>query len=237
MRNVAKSLLKLYRLIWTFSFKFLNLNKKLLKIDTGAIFYKSKCKIKSTNQLILATKSLNINSSYVIRGTGNIVEIGKNTKIYNSSIVIKGNNNKVVIGQDVKLRNLQLIIEKDDNVFSVGNKSTTNGLVEVYLKEGKRVIIGQDCMLSREIIIRTSDGHSILNENNQRINFSSSVIISDRTWIGQRVMIMKGTVIPSNSIVAAGSIVTKEFKTTNVVLAGGPAKIVKKDIDWSRELL
>src|SRR5690625_2900620 len=118
MKNVAKSFLKLYRLFWTFLFKFFNLNKKLLKVNTGAVFFKSKCKLKSKNKLILEANSQNINSSYLIRGKDNLIEIGKNTKIYNSSIIVKGNNNKVAIGQDVILKNLQLIIEKDDNVFS-----------------------------------------------------------------------------------------------------------------------
>ena len=47
-------------------------------------------------------------------------------------------------------------------------------------------------------------------------------------------IILKGVTIPDNSIVATGSIVTREFKDKNVLIAGNPAKIIKEGVDWSR---
>ncbi len=48
------------------------------------------------------------------------------------------------------------------------------------------------------------------------------------------VSILKGATIFDNSIVAFGSIVTKSFTETNVIIAGIPAKIVKTNINWKK---
>ena len=49
------------------------------------------------------------------------------------------------------------------------------------------------------------------------------------------MILLKGVKIEGHSIIGSGSVVTKSFGETNVVIAGNPAKIVKKDIDWRCE--
>ena len=44
-------------------------------------------------------------------------------------------------------------------------------------------------------------------------------------------------IIADNSIVGWGSIVTKEFNEPNVIIAGIPAKIVKRGINWDRRCI
>ena len=46
-------------------------------------------------------------------------------------------------------------------------------------------------------------------------------------------MINKGVLISSNSIVGNGAIVTNQFTEMNVVLAGVPARIVKRGVNWN----
>lgn len=48
-------------------------------------------------------------------------------------------------------------------------------------------------------------------------------------WIGANSLILGGVNITGNNVViAAGSVVTKSFSESNVVLAGCPAKIIKQ---------
>jgi acetyltransferase-like isoleucine patch superfamily enzyme len=54
--------------------------------------------------------------------------------------------------------------------------------------------------------------------------------IGRRCFIGARSMIMPGIVVGDGSIVAAGSVVTKDVPARCIV-AGNPAKIVRSDID------
>lgn len=56
----------------------------------------------------------------------------------------------------------------------------------------------------------------------------SSLVIDDDVWIGARVIILKGcTKIGRGSVIGAGSVVTHDVPPYSVV-AGNPAKIIKK---------
>lgn len=69
------------------------------------------------------------------------------------------------------------------------------------------------------------------------INFAQSIEIGKHVWVGKDVKIGKNTKIPDNSIVGWGSIVTKVFNEPNIILAGIPAKIVKRGINWDRRCI
>ena len=55
----------------------------------------------------------------------------------------------------------------------------------------------------------TSDGHSIIDREDNEINFPENIIISDHVWIGHAVKILKGSFIARNSVVAMNSLITK----------------------------
>jgi acetyltransferase-like isoleucine patch superfamily enzyme len=55
---------------------------------------------------------------------------------------------------------------------------------------------------------------------------TAPVIIADNAWIGMNATILKGVTIGENSVVAAGSVVTKSVPP-NTVVAGNPAVPVK----------
>jgi acetyltransferase-like isoleucine patch superfamily enzyme len=52
------------------------------------------------------------------------------------------------------------------------------------------------------------------------------VRIANNVWIGMNAVILKGVTIGENSVVAAGSVVTKNVEP-NTVVAGNPAQVVK----------
>ena len=70
-----------------------------------------------------------------------------------------------------------------------------------------------------------------------RINRAADVEIGNHVWIGYRVLINKGSVIPDDTVVGTGAIVTKSFDEPNTVLAGVPAKVVKRNVNWCKERL
>ena len=89
---------------------------------------------------------------------------------------------------------------------------------------GKNVIIGM--------------GSKIISANHDIKDFSkhikNPVKIGNNVWIGSNVVILPGVAIGNNVIIGAGSIVTKSFKDNNLVIAGNPAKIIKK-IEYNYE--
>ena len=58
---------------------------------------------------------------------------------------------------------------------------------------------------------------------------NTTIKIGNNVWIGANSLILGGVNITgSNVVIAAGSIVTKSFSESNVVLAGCPARIIKQ---------
>ena len=98
----------------------------------------------------------------------------------------------------------------------------------VQITCGDRIEIGDGCFIGKDVIIRSYDAHEILKEGYQ---VSAPIKIGNHVWIGQRAMILKGVNIGDGSVVAAGSVVTKDVPA-NCVVAGVPAKVIDRDIEW-----
>lgn len=110
------------------------------------------------------------------------------------------------------------------------------------LKENARVFIGANCGFSgttigcaSEIIldeyVRCGANTTITDTDwhmTDRRSMGSNPIRIDRgVWLGMNVSVLKGVNIGENTIVAAGSVVTRSLPS-NIVAAGIPAKIVKR---------
>jgi acetyltransferase-like isoleucine patch superfamily enzyme len=55
----------------------------------------------------------------------------------------------------------------------------------------------------------------------------ASIKIQDKVWLGMNVTVLKGVTIGEGSVVAAGSIVTKDVPPWTLV-AGNPARVIKE---------
>lgn len=90
--------------------------------------------------------------------------------------------------------------------------------------------IGCDVMMAEDIIILNSN-HKFSNleipMNRQGVLNSEKLVIEDNVWIGTRVIILPSVKrICSGSIIAAGSVVTKDVQGFTIV-GGNPAKVIK----------
>lgn len=120
----------------------------------------------------------------------------------------------------IEARNKGSFISIGENTFINNNASIIARDNEIII--GKNVLIGTNCH------ILNSDFHSINpKKRNDEELFSTKLIINDNVFIGNNVTILKGGSIGKNSVVAAGSVVTKSFPA-NVVIAGVPAKTIKE---------
>jgi len=123
---------------------------------------------------------------------------------------------------------------------TVGDFTLMNGAL-VMAEE--LIEIGSHCLISWNVGIADSDFHPI--EPAQRLIDAQAlapyykdrpprppirtapVRIADNVWIGMNAVILKGVTIGENSVVAAGSVVSKNVEA-NTVVAGNPAVLVKK---------
>ncbi|MBP5342939.1 acyltransferase [bacterium] len=204
----------------------MKLGKTLTKMPLLNSF-RGKIKFKNKSGLLIKCK---IKS----KGNGNEIIIGNNCVFKRCSFTLLGNNCKVLFDDNVFAQNAAFFIEDDNGIIRVGSDTSFAGKIHIACTEGAKIIIGRDCLFSSEITIRNGDSHSIFNINSdERINFAKDVIICDHIWVGNRAMINKGVLISSNSIVGNGAIVTNQFTEMNVVLAGVPARIVKRGVNWN----
>jgi acetyltransferase-like isoleucine patch superfamily enzyme len=164
-----------------------------------------------------------------IRGSA-VLKISSSAKIANCDISIKGKNNSLIIEEGVTVRYTQIEILGDNCSIFIGKNSIVGHDCYLSAKEGKNLIIKDNCMLSRNVKIMTSDGHYIY-QNDEIINFGNDVTIEKNVWLADSVTVLKGVVIGENSVVAINSTVTKNVPESSIV-AGNPAKVVKKNILW-----
>ena len=172
----------------------------------------------------------------IVNGIGNTIEFGRNNHLVNSIIRINGNSNVVRLGNGNSTIGCEFWIEDSNGCIVFGDDNKVLGRTHLAETEGMKIVLGDGCLFSTNVVFRTGDSHSILDVNSsERINHAESIVIGNHVWFGNNTTILKGVNIADDSIVATGAIVTKVFKQKNVILAGSPAKIVKENVKWIAE--
>lgn len=171
---------------------------------------------------------------FFIDGKNNTIEIYEPIKdIRPSEIRIIGNNAVFVLQKNSVLHNTHFSIY-ENAVVNIGDSFTCYGC-SFSIAGGTKLNIGNDCLLSNNIYIRTDDGHTIIdNTTGIAYNKPADISIGNNVWICTKVSILKGVKINDNSVIALGSVVTKSFNESNIIIAGNPAKIIKRNIVWHK---
>lgn len=168
-------------------------------------------------------------------GDGNTVVINGNVK-YNRIAMTLGNNVRVEIKKTIHVL---------ESIYIGALRSTGGGVIigenfscvdaQFLLNEKALITIGNDCMVSSSVKLWGSDGHSIIDLNTNSVyNQSHGITIGNHVWICDSSRILKNSVISDNSIIGNSAVVCGEFRESNVIIAGNPAKIIKRNIDWNR---
>ncbi|MBU1658725.1 acyltransferase [bacterium] len=163
------------------------------------------------------------------------LDISKNAKIVNCSITVRGRENRLIISDKAILRNVILEIMGNNCTIEIGKKSMIGDNCYLSAKEeGIQLIIQEDCGLSRNVKVMTSDGHPIF-QDKVRINPAKDIVIEKHTWIGDNVTILKGVHIGSGCVIGINSTVVKDVPPHSIAV-GNPAKVVRENIEWKAEL-
>ncbi|MEX0323065.1 MAG: acyltransferase [Puniceicoccaceae bacterium] len=173
------------------------------------------------------------NCNISIHGHSNILKFGKGCRLRNTEIRIEGDNCLIEIGNRCCWSGI-LVAEDDNSEISIGSDSTAIHAT-IVSSEGQPIILGDDCMISKNVDIRSSDGHSIIDpDTGKRMNPARSITIGNHVWIGAGVTILKGVEIGNGSIVGCQSLVTQIIEECSLAL-GIPAKVIRQPIAWKRE--
>lgn len=170
-------------------------------------------------------------------GRGNVFITGKNCIVNRLRLEFRGNNNMVILGDNVTMKNdCRILITGNNCAVEVGNNTTFSHHSQLEAQEeATHIVIGEDCMFSNNILVRTNDSHYIYDlETGNRTNLPDDVHIGKHVWLAAFVTVMKGVEIGDGSVIGYRSIVTKDIPS-NCVAVGTPAKVVKTGVEWTRE--
>lgn len=105
---------------------------------------------------------------------------------------------------------------------SLGNDVSIAEFAHIW--GGGEVTIGNSVMIASHTAI-TSQTH-LVDPATRRTNVFAPVVIGDNVWIGSGAIILPGVTVGENSVIAAGSVVTRDVPC-NTLVKGTPARVSK----------
>lgn len=148
-------------------------------------------------------------SIYVSKFSSSTIKIGNNCRFMSKSWGnLIGLNHRCILSTGSKCANLV-----------IGNGCSFSG---VSIRCFQQIVIRNNVRVGANVLIVDGDAH----QNDPRSNDNRPILIEDNVWIGTSVIVLKGVTIGKNSVIGAGSIVTKDIPA-NVVAAGNPCRVIK----------
>jgi acetyltransferase-like isoleucine patch superfamily enzyme len=151
--------------------------------------------------------------------------VGPRARVYGSPSVT--NAGTMIIGDRVRLMSTVATIE-----LAVGPRATLEIGDQVFINYGcsigatQLVRIGSRCNIGTYCIMMDNDYHSLEPERRNEMPPSAPIILEDNVWLGARVIVLRGVRIGANSVIGAGSVVSKDIPPRSVAV-GVPAKVTR----------
>lgn len=99
-----------------------------------------------------------------------------------------------------------------------------------------KIKIGDNCQLAPNVAIHTA-GHPVHPvSRNSAYEYGKAVTIGDNVWIGGNTVVCPGVHIGSNTVIGAGSVVTKDIPDW-CIAAGNPCRVIRTITDADRRKL
>lgn len=110
-------------------------------------------------------------------------------------------------------------------IIKIGDDCGFSGVsigVKEHLEIGNNVIVGANSYIT------DFDWHALdpLDRDNPRKIVSKEIVIEDNVWLGLNCIVLKGVRIGRNSIIGAGSVITKDMPADSIC-AGSPCRVLK----------
>lgn len=193
------------------------------------------------------TVSLPVQSSrdIIICGSNNRVIVKETKAPLRLDISIVGNNNEIVIEKNFRIeQHCRIVIGTtpcpcNNSKIHIGKNTHVNDVYFLTMEDDSIIECGDGCMFSWGVYIWATDSHAIYKTQEPPphivdiCNRGKFVKIGKHVWIGMDVKVGKNTEIADGCIVGWGSVVTHSFIEKNCIIAGVPAKVVKRNRSWN----
>jgi len=116
----------------------------------------------------------------------------------------------------------------------IGNNFFAN--MNLVILDGAKVTIGDNVFVAPNVGIYTA-GHPLeVEPRNEGVEYAYPVTIGNNVWIGAHVAILPGVTIGDNSVIGAGSIVSRDIPS-GVLAVGNPCRVIRKIREDDRKLV
>lgn len=118
-------------------------------------------------------------------------------------------------------------------IFGAGSISIGSGTwlgldATFVVPEGSSVTIGANCDVAPDVLFQCGSHEIGGPERRAGAGYASSILVGDGTWIGARVVLLDGADVGDGCVIAAGALVRGGVYPAQSLLAGVPARVVKK---------
>lgn len=107
---------------------------------------------------------------------------------------------------------------------SIGDGTYAN--MNLTLIDDWKITIGKNVLFGPNVTLSTT-GHPVHPKHRAEGMYSFPITIEDNVWIGANVVVLPGVTIGENSVIGAGSVVTKDIPA-NVVAFGSPCRVYRE---------
>jgi acetyltransferase-like isoleucine patch superfamily enzyme len=111
-----------------------------------------------------------------------------------------------------------------DGTLDIGERTYIN--YGCSLSAQLLVKLGADCNIGTHCIMMDNDFHRLEPERRMEEPPSKPIILEDNVWLGGRVIVLAGVTIGADSVIGAGSVVTRDIPP-KVIAAGVPARVIR----------
>ena len=158
---------------------------------------------------------------------GVAIELGSLCEL---DIHIADSNSRLKIGRGVEGKWLFRLFRSP--CVEIGDRATSNG-ADVFVDDGE-LRVGEDCMFAN-VFIHVGDNHALFDlATGERLNVRRArVCFEAHVWAASRATVLADSTVGAGSVIAANATVKGDVPRCALV-AGTPARPVKRGISWTR---
>ena len=193
------------------------------------------------NNVVLIHRDANIKSQLKINVTKNtsnaIIYIGKCCTLHGVIALYSSFQTVIITGGVAPVGHNGLFAAQLWNkaqIIYFGDNVTSNGAFIVVGGEEKCVIVGDDCMFSRNVTLQTDDQHAVVDiKSGEWRNPPGDLILEPHVWLGEGVTVSKHVILGFGTVVGTRALVLKSSERFSM-LGGVPAKLIRSGVCWDR---
>lgn len=209
------------------------INLKLFNLKTAIkmpllISYKVKCHIEKGCSVYIDTNEIRTGMVKIGWGGSDTISANRSIlKLYSGCELSLGGGTTFAEGISIAVKGR----------LEIGKHFYCNRNCSISCDE--KIVFGDNCLLGHGVEIRDGDGHftGITDgETTAWMDNTEGIHIGENVWIAARAAVLKGAMIQKHSVIGYGSLITRKIEGNDehVLLAGNPAKVVRRGILWKR---